>query len=397
MDLVLAGYPDTQSASTCVQLVKQQFTVGVPSTVTTGNWDCQITSFPNAYQAAYFQGTVSGNNNLGSSTPSVATNYFGGVVATAGATGTPLFPQGSVAEDASVRVVGSANYSSYTRGKYRVIAQAFEVYNTTAELYKQGQVTYFRQPTADTLTAYNTPVTIGANFATITVPAKQLRMPPATLAAAQLLYGSRTCDAAGGAYIVSRLNSVDLPLVNASGIQTTYASYDNPVGQLPITSNYIAAFPNIGTAAGVQTSIIWATPNDKVESFDISGAYFSGLSQQTTLVINCRWLIERCPNPDEFELVVLATPSPCYDAIALEMYSQAMSNLPPGVPVDENPLGEWFQKVLDRVAQWAPRVGGALAVLHPLAAPAGQIVGKLAEKASKALPKSASNTVIKQR
>jgi hypothetical protein len=121
--------------------------------------------------------------------------------------------------------------------------------------------------------------------------------------------------------------------------------------------------------------------------YDISGAYFTGLSPQTTLTVDVRWYIERCPTIDEPSLVVLATPSPVYDPIALKIYSEAVHGLPVGVPVSENPLGEWFNKVLMGVSRYAPLIGAALSPMHPAAGQIGSLLGsgagKLAELTKK--------------
>lgn len=46
-----------------------------------------------------------------------------------------------------------------------------------------------------------------------------------------------------------------------------------------------------------------------------------------------------------------------------------------GVPVGQNPLGEWFNEVLDAVATWAPQVGKAVGNIIPGAAIVGNAIG----------------------
>jgi len=96
---------------------------------------------------------------------------------------------------------------------------------------------------------------------------------------------------------------------------------------------------------------------------DSHGAYFTGLSPTTTLTINWNVLIERFPSAADADLVVLAKPSPRYDPTALELYSLCMQNMPVGVPVKENGLGDWFMKVIGRardIVMPALRIGSAI-------------------------------------
>jgi hypothetical protein len=99
------------------------------------------------------------------------------------------------------------------------------------------------------------------------------------------------------------------------------------------------------------------------------GLYFTGLSLQTTLAITLNCFVERFPGPQETDLVVLAKPSPQYDLLALEIYSHALHDMPPGVMVKENGLGEWFADVIGKVNNI---FGGSLRSLpNPYAQAAG--------------------------
>lgn len=94
--------------------------------------------------------------------------------------------------------------------------------------------------------------------------------------------------------------------------------------------------------------------------FNTSGIYLTGLSTQTTLQLNVKLIIEVAPGPlDQF--ATLASESPQYEPAALELYSQVVSKLPPAVPADMNPAGEYFKQVLGYIGD-AVRMGS---VIHP--------------------------------
>lgn len=111
--------------------------------------------------------------------------------------------------------------------------------------------------------------------------------------------------------------------------------------------------------------------------FNTSGAYFTGLSPETTLQLNFKLIVEVAPGPND-QLATLATSSPEFDPPALELYSRVCSRLPPGVPQDENPAGEFFKSVLGTLGDIVA-LGGAL---HP----AFSLVGGGMKAVSKVIP-----------
>jgi hypothetical protein len=106
----------------------------------------------------------------------------------------------------------------------------------------------------------------------------------------------------------------------------------------------------------------------KLLPFDVNGSIFTGLSNETTLQVTVKYYVERIPTVSDPDLLVLSRPSPQYDPMAVEIYSRAMSELPVAVAVGENPLGEWFNDVLDTVSEFAPALGS---VFGPMGAAAG--------------------------
>jgi hypothetical protein len=382
-DISLAGYPDVLSAATIVQLVKQQIQLTVPTTgngvvTSPNNWDVSIALCPNSSPSNFGFITPVSAGGLSGGSSGISAFYWGGLVANAGPQGGKMWP-----DSATSNVNVTSTYLSpqtFVKGQGRVIGMAFEVVNTTSELNKQGQVTAWRMPTLWTESQLYTsdsafPVIVGTGTYRLG------RLPPSNIANAQLLFGSRSWAAKEGAYVVARQNSASNPAYLPSYQNIAFSLNDNPSLS---TDNWITA--SNALTAGAQNSD-WYSP------FDVSGVHFTGLSYTTTLTVNVRWLIERIPGPQEQDLVVLATPSAANDALALEIYTKCINDMPPGVMLSENPLGEWFRGALSKIADWAPRIGNTLGMLGvPGAATIGTGIG-MAAGAGKKLIKKTKNGV----
>ncbi len=367
-DLSLAGYPDLTTASTVVQLVKKSFQITVPtsgngSVASGNNWDCSITLFP---MSQLFPVSAKGTiTNAGAYTNSgVQVVQAGGCCIAAGPQSGLLWP--TVGNDAPTATYTGVGWSEYAKGNVRVIGMGFEVINSTANINKQGQVTAYRMP--NIVTPQSCYVTSG------TTPAVQVpgsfnlsRFPPASLAEAELLYGSRSWAAEEGAYVVSRLTDTTNPLLQPSTIQPVFTAYDQNANDTTPITVFSNVAPNL--PFGQMAS----------SNFDLSGVYFTGLSYSTTLTVHVRWILERMPGPREADLVVLATPSAPYDSVALELYTRCMRDMPPGVMRSENPLGEWFKQALSAASEFLPTVGAALNNALPGAGAIGSSLGGLAK------------------
>jgi len=384
-DISLGGYPDVLTASTVVQLVKQQIQITVPGTVTAGaNWDCSITLMPNL--CATTLNYVNAINQTGSVTSAtgVTSITLGGLTVQAGAQGSNLYFQSNGTLTGATST--TLNPTAYVKGQGRVIGMGFEVVNTTATLYKQGQVTCWRQPSANTRSTFQySTATTPIVYSQVGVDVN--RMPPANIAACQLLYGSRSWDAAEGAYVVSRQNTDSNPAYLPQCRTIGYTTLDGLAGPTINPADYVYTQDPLG---GPTALAIY----DYNCPFDQSGAFFTGLSYTTSLTINVRWLFERIPCPLESDLVVLATPSAPYDPLALELYCRCLGDMPPGVMLKENPLGEWFSNALAKVADWAPKIGSALGTIIPGAGMLGNVVGMISGKASSMLAPEAKNQEV---
>jgi len=273
----------------------------------------------------------------------------------------------------------------YLTGEYRIISMGFEVINTTAELNVQGLVTCYRQPVANIDSAKSILVTEGpvlSSGGTVSttpfayVDALLSNTPPATPGEALLLDGSKQWKAKDGCYVVPTLNSPENPSGQNSTSPILHTSIVDPIqttpgvnwiyvtpasganipaafDPTPVTGNP-AATPNTFNLVFLPTGGVWMQP------FNGAGAYFSGLSNSTTLQLNAIYYIERFPTQQDSDLVVLARRSCHSDSVALDLYSEIIREMPVGVPQRMNGMGEWFADAVSAAADFVSPVLSAI-------------------------------------
>jgi hypothetical protein len=360
----VAGYPDTNVTSSIVQTVKQQSSIACPAAITTGTWDVNIVMWPYAETTT---NTVTRQRQNGVISPGGTISVFaiGGVTALAAQTPSGTYGSGAVVYDLITPTLGNdIDVPGYVAGASRIIGMGLEVVNTTAPLYKQGQCTVWRQPV--TPGAFQTEVNAVANVnATVIQYGQKVHVtaiPPGTLANATLLAGSNTWEAEKGAYVVNTLAALDVPVINPMPLFAVVVAAEPVDGASPVVSVVTDVPVNVTVGTGAVVSV----NNRHVSQFNMCGAYFTGLSLQTTLQVRSIYYVERFPTPLDQNLVVLSTPSPGFDPCALELYARTLSSLPVGVPSGENPLGEWFRDVVNKVSSFTTPILKTLAPMHPV-------------------------------
>jgi len=363
------GYPDLTLSRSITQTLT--FTTSVKTNQpSTDPWDCHVFFTPVTPSLSFVSpgGGISsvdpllyrtGITILGQAVPNPATQLISGINILSGPNNADWITSGP---GVFALNPACAIPTSFANGYFRVIAAAFEVVNTTAELYKGGSVTTYRSP------AYTAPCIINSigGYATSTYLSN---LPPSSQTNAALFPDSRTWGATEGAYVVETLNSSEVPFVST----------------LPLTGAGLILGQDVSSlTTGAGTSLAWLplsvnggpTPRSASKNaplpYDISGAIFAGLNPNSTLQVTTRYIIERIPAITDPNLLVLAR-EPCpFDPMILELYSRVMRELPVAVKVGENPLGEWFFDILQVLAGIAPAVGTALA---PFTGPLGPMIG----------------------
>jgi hypothetical protein len=249
--------------------------------------------------------------------------------------------------------------AAFSEGNRRLIACGYEVVNTTAELYKQGTVTCYRTPSnlCHASLSDTDDVPFYAQLATLF---------PTNQSDAQLFPNARTWGAIDGVYSVATLNTINNPFTQ----------------NLPGTAGIISMFTEDELIAGDGTLAYFPPQNapcNRQLPYDCHGAIFAGLSPQTTLQLTVRYYWELIPDVSDPMMLVMAKPSPCVDPLALQLYSRALEHLPVAVPVSENPLGEWFDTVMDVLTTALPVIGSAIPL--PYAGTIGSAAGAAAQAA----------------
>jgi hypothetical protein len=244
------------------------------------------------------------------------------------------------------------------------VASGFEVINTTAKIYQQGNVFVYRQPQPEPRPASYNITNHGVAILGVASLARH-NQPPYTPAAADLLADSKQWEAAEGAYCVQTLNSLDVP---ADGEDWLSPAFELSETEVAYSTGLI--MPTLSSLGAIYCpALAYVAP------YNMSGAYFTGLSLQSTLVLNFTVIIERFPTNEQGDLLMLARPSPRYDPRAAELYTLALQNMPPGVPAYMNGLGDWFASVVSTIGSAVGAVAGAIP--HPIA----QAVGAAASTA----------------
>jgi hypothetical protein len=364
-ELSVTGYPDINVAPSVVQLVKQTVQISCPAGITTGTWDLHVFNVPwwDSQPMWSFGNNVFYNLiDMGGFGPSVFN--LGGICAIAVPTGTATWTgTGAPTPSSSVVISSNAVPDVYFDGAARVIAAGFETLNTTAPLYKQGQVIVYRmpQPVPQSL-AYS--LVDGSTTRTILGLGSyaEVRPPPATPANAQILTGSRTWDAEDGTYNVISFSNLNLPadsdsycdpMIYNDRNQDTSTAYSVTI-PIPVSTT----LPGAGNA-------LYSPRLTSLSPVNTSGAYYTGLSLQSTITLSWNVYVERFPSTDELDLATLAKPSAPYDILAQMLYTHALRDMPAGVPQGANGLGDWFAGVASKVLS---AVGGIASVIpHPIA------------------------------
>lgn len=267
-----------------------------------------------------------------------------------------------------------ADTSVLDEQQWRLVSQAFEVTNTTAAQYVNGLCTVYRVNSEFDLE--HPP--LGANDPTgawedpgAVLPTQFISLPFNNPNDVQNLPLTSTWSAAEGCYCVAALDPSELgrwsnhffryPLL---GVNTT------GTGPMNVLSN-----PNFWKRYAYDTDnheFLFKPDVNYVTPVQTSGAMFTGLDPNTTLVLNARWVIEFMPDPRDAD-ITLSGQSVEYDQAALELYARTVRNMPPGVPVSWNSIGEWFESVMKLLASIAPTVGGIVGTA--VAGPAGGALG----------------------
>lgn len=233
----------------------------------------------------------------------------------------------------------------------RLIGGAFKVYNTTAEINKQGSVTCYRQGNthpSDPSISIRGAVALqpDALLENYYQPGTQyLPYPPTTPGSATLLE-SVTHTAAEGALVPLVIDAHDNNFSEASVYATTMVG--PPGSSFPLYDGSPDSYRVISTGGLSQVEdgvpdLIHSSRRSQIWGTDQCGAYFNGLSSETTLNIVLKVYVEIAPMPFNTDDITVSSLAPKCDPAALHAYEIMSRQLKPGYPVDHNSLGDFFR------------------------------------------------------
>lgn len=233
----------------------------------------------------------------------------------------------------------------------RIIGGAFKVYNTTAEINKQGSVTCYRQgnthpcdPNLQIISASaGLPDPILLN--SFQPGTQYLPYPPTTPGSATLLE-SVTHTAAEGALVPLVIDAMDNDFSEASVFATTMVG--PPGSSFPLFDGSPNSYRAISTAGmtsvqDVAGDIAHPSRKSQIWGTDQCGAYFNGLSSETTLNVVLKVYVEIAPMPFNTDDITVSSLACKRDPSALHAYEIMSRQLKPGYPVNHNSLGDFFR------------------------------------------------------
>jgi len=289
----------------------------------------------------------------------------------------------------------------------RCIAAAFEVINGTPDQYIGGEVSCYRVNSEfDTKRQKSLvdgsnvePFNNGANgyftysyfnYTDVVI----ISAPLPDLQAAEILLGTKSWTAKEGVYVVQ---AFDPQVIDewVSMFDTETVAVMNHFANLAASANVLMNWKPF-IAPGRNFTLTLATGLGNISTAGIipppapllltagqtCGAMFTGLDPHTTLLVRARWMIEFCPTFDNLNDVTTAGIAAEFDPKAQELYARIVRDLPTGVKVKYNSIGEWFLMVVQKLAQIAPAIGAFVGNL--IVPGAGGVVGGLVGQAGKA-------------
>lgn len=387
------GLPDERTAPSIVQIHNQTVNLTAPFQLATPTWDASVvfTGFNTLINPIAQLGMVTVHSSLqnmydgSTGLPFGALNYWTGDSGLTMATGAP----------STGHCLYGALGSVQRTDRCRLIGAAFEIHNTTADVYKQGSLTVAMLPDS-ALDAGNVHY-ISDTHGTAVFQADRALMQASLVAPLRGVPGSSTWPASEGVYAVPRMTMVprDIALFN-EGTGTRDETTWGVIGYGGNTRVPILYGTDGKVATPAATGWVFDTddaqtlkdtlmvPPSAPNGFSPMQVFLTGLSTQTTLTVSFRTIVEYFPVLTS-PMLPLATPSPIFDPKVLALYSAVAAKAPYAVPVGQNGSGDYFRKVLKVVAQslglMAP-IFGTYAPIASAASEAGLYLSKKLDKES---------------
>lgn len=368
-----AGLPDYSPHATLIKEHNRSINVVAPTAVAEGEtWNVAFVTTPNLCSANYRKVNAAGNGNviLSSTADAIFAAHTVSVITWPADGGSDWFLPGT--DNSFVAGVEFGGISLYPGGNEttshtltRLIGGGFEVANTTSNLYKQGNMVAASCPQIierDMIPA----LTDIATNETMGTPCFTARIPPTSIEAVRANPNAVSWPAEHGVYVPFRMdhakNNYSIPI----DIPLLYQGYQAGSGQALLSG---VDMPTTG-ANNVRFPSVYQKPF--ISPIGTSIAMFTGLSSQTTLTLNVRFLEEVAPISD---LDLLSYGPEVYpsDPLAMELYQRALMELPVAVTYAENASAEFWGKVVRTIQSIAAPIAGVAG--GPMASAAVNAIG----------------------
>jgi len=374
--------------------VTRNFVISKPATAPAGNWQASVlyTGLTGVVEGTIGVASPSTGWDVHYSHAHTHSNLVGPLTVFAEGMASDMIPPFSVGALSDVAVGSDA--------PYRVLAVGVEVHNTTANMYKQGSVTVgilepFAPDNGETMYVDDNLTTTWKDRQ---FQCDQLSNIPVNDQTLRLVPSSRTWEAAKGVYMVPRM--IAAPLCKSS-----YAMRDAKLG---FSNGQLYHCDPEATSVSGNLGLYPVLNSPSVSGWTPMMALFTGLSDQTTLTVTFKTIVEIFP-PANSTLAPMVSPSCPYDPAAIQAYSTIVQGAPYAVPVSENNAGDFFRKVIAAAKDMAPLLGLIPYVGKPLqaavpavSAGAYQLISMLERKAKESKLKqnnpqaTTSSTPMKQ-
>jgi len=413
IDLDVIGMPDSTAGRSVVYAVTENLTLERPAGITGDSaWDCHVAFTPTIADANLYPflphslagieqpAAIEFRRGAGANTDhKLRKSQF--LTANSVVAGQPTFFN----DQTGTAAAPTGEYQGLGMSRFldndgssiiRVTGAAFEVHNTTEDVYKSGSITAYkiaRESDCCNVTVRKPSENYTGSRDRV---AATITNGPPTSAAVAKLYNGHTWDAKDGCLVPGVLDAGEsdgekmlprLHLVKATnGVSNVYWA----PAQLDGDNMYMRGVTPRNATGTIEPPFTSETapysdsPPTVVPEMMTSGAYFTGLSSQTKLTLTLRVFVEVFPSASN-ALVPLAHPSNPYDAKALQCYQEIMSHMRSGYRVDDNAFGDFFRKAI-AVARTVGQT--MMPILPPGVKDIVKLADKVAAKADNALAKA---------
>lgn len=375
-NLRVTGFPDGNTMVSAVKRYARQYSIACPFLLQPGeSWQFHIFTTPLHNITEFLSCQLVGN-----AIPNLHSALDISRVGPVNVYYKKLDPAGVVLDTRFVPLGTNVLAADNGDDSRRTVSLAFELHNTTAELYKAGSLTAYRLNSLATRADYmRSDGATPPKYSPMTFT--HLTTIPSTLAEANQLPNSRTWEASKGIY------SVTLPspsnTYSSQYFQNIGLSNGDPLG----SRNYLIYAKD--------ASISFPAPSwSPASCTGVMSSLFANGEQ--TFTLDYRQVLEYAPTPMSSTLPY-ATTSPECDLLFMKLYKRMINSIEPGVPVGFNSAGEWFRRILQLAKEQLPNLIHLLPPQYKTAAAAAlpavnAIVDKVVNKLQKNEPQAQPTT-----